>query len=375
MYLNHFGLTQAPFSIAPNHRVLYMSHNHREAVAHLLYALQEEGGFVQLTGEVGTGKTTLCRYLLANLPDNVDVALLLNPRINELELLEMICDELHIGYSPVPTVKELLNLINRHLLEAYSNGRRTVVIVDEAQNLSREVLEQIRLLTNLETTRHKLMQIILIGQPELAEMLERRDLRQLAQRITGRFHLGTLSAKESREYIQYRLAAAGGREDLFTKPAMRRAHRLSGGTPRLINVICDRALLGAFSRDKRRVTRNIVKVAGSEVLGGRRRGRGRLGRVLAVLLLLALVPFLWRYYTLHFGKQGAMTGTPPLAAEEHLTPPLAEAGLAGAPMTDAGARPPKEVEQPAEAQTSLQPDLSMRLGVPMQREPDAQETR
>ncbi len=266
MYQSYFGLNNAPFSIVPDHRVMYMSDSHREAVAHLLYSLKQPGGFVQLTGEVGTGKTTISRYLLQHLPENVDVALLLNPRVNELELLESICDELGIRYPKNSTLKNLIGVLNIYLLESHSSGRHTVLIIDEAQNLAREVLEQIRLLTNLETSSDKLLQIILIGQPELKNILKRHDLRQLSQRIVGRFNLDPLNLNEAREYISFRLQQAGCERVLFTRPATRRIQRLSKGVPRLINVLCDSALMGAYSENKDKVSYAIVNRVAKEVL-------------------------------------------------------------------------------------------------------------
>ena len=276
MYVSHFGLTEPPFSISPDPRYLYMSERHREGLAHLLYGIQQPGGFVQLTGEVGTGKTTLCRCLLAQLPPEVDVAIVLNPRLTVIELLATVCDELGVSYPPETTsVKILVDRLYLHLLEAHGRGRRTVLIIDEAQNLSADVLEQIRLLTNLETTTEKLLQIILIGQPELVRLLERRRLRQLAQRVTARYHLLPLSRPETCGYIRHRVRVAGGSDTLFTPTAMRRVYRLSRGVPRLVNVICDRALLGAFAHEKDRVTAATVRRAGREVLG--RVGGARLG--------------------------------------------------------------------------------------------------
>lgn len=265
MYQSYFGLKNAPFSIVPDHRVVYMSESHRDAVAHLLYALKQSGGFVQLTGEVGTGKTTVSRYLLQHLPENVDVALLLNPRVNEKEMIETICDELEVSYPTAATLKQLLSVLNAHLLSSHSEGRHTVLIVDEAQNLSREVLEQIRLLTNLETSTDKLLQIILIGQPELVKILARHDLRQLSQRIVGRFKLMPLSLKETREYIRYRLRQAGCERSLFYPNATRLIHKLSGGVPRLINVLCDTALMGAYSSNQDKVTKKTVAISAQEV--------------------------------------------------------------------------------------------------------------
>jgi general secretion pathway protein A len=266
MYLSYFGLDSAPFSIVPDHRTIFMSRSHREAVAHLLFALNESGGFVQLTGEVGTGKTTVSRYILANLPEDVDVALLLNPRITEKEMLEAICDELGIVYRKSDRQKDIITKLNEYLIDAHARGRKSVLIIDEAQNLSREVLEQIRLLTNLETSTDKLLQIILIGQPELTQTLQRHDLRQLSQRIVGRFSLVPLNREETISYIEHRLKIAGVDRPLFSPGAIRRIHQLSRGIPRLINVLSDRALLGAYSQSKHMVDRKIVKQAGKEVL-------------------------------------------------------------------------------------------------------------
>ncbi|MEJ2645207.1 MAG: AAA family ATPase [Gammaproteobacteria bacterium] len=267
MYRHHFGLQCRPFSITPDPRFLYMSARHREALAHLLYGVGESGGFVQLTGEVGTGKTTVCRCLLEQAPDDVAVALILNPRLDAVELLATICDELGVAYPEGATVKQLVDRLNAHLLDAHGRGRRTVLVIDEAQNLSAEVLEQVRLLTNLETTQDKLLQVILIGQPELKQILERSDLRQLAQRITARYHLEPLSFAETRDYVRHRLRVAGASGRLFTDGALREIQARSAGVPRLINVLCDRALLGAYVEEKKRVDRRIVRRATREVLG------------------------------------------------------------------------------------------------------------
>ncbi|HSB69890.1 MAG TPA: AAA family ATPase [Candidatus Methylomirabilis sp.] len=276
MYTSHFGLTDTPFSITPDPRYLYMSERHREGLAHLLYGIRQPGGFVQLTGEVGTGKTTLCRCLLEQLPREVDVALILNPRLTAVEFLATMCDELRITYPPETwSVKELVDALSRYLLDAHARGRRTVLIVDEAQNLPADVLEQIRLLTNLETATQKLLQIILIGQPELIHLLERQKLRQLAQRITARYHLLHFSRRDTCAYIRHRLRVGGGSDTLFTPAAMYRVHRVSGGVPRLINVICDRALLGAYAHDRHRVDAATVARAAREVRGVvPRKGRG-----------------------------------------------------------------------------------------------------
>jgi general secretion pathway protein A len=270
MYETHFNLNQPPFSIAPDPAFLYLSSAHREALAHLMYGFTH-GGFVLITGEVGTGKTTLLRNLIKQTPPDLDVAFILNPRLTVRELLATLCDELGIHYDPdrTTTVKQYIDLITRHLLEAHRNGRSTVMIIDEAQNLSPAVLEQVRLLTNLETDERKLLRIILIGQPELTELLERQELRQLAQRITARYHLGSLNRQDTYAYVMHRLSRAGGNPHLFSQAALRRLFRLSHGTPRLINVIADRALLGAYVEGSRQVSARIVSRAAGEVLGKR----------------------------------------------------------------------------------------------------------
>lgn len=280
MYNEYFGFKEAPFSIAPDPRYLYMSDQHREAFAHLLYGIRSEGGFVLFTGEVGTGKTTICRCLLEQLPEDCDVAFIFNPRMNVEELLSTICDELRISYPPGTTSnKTLVDLLNRHLLEAHAAGRKTVLIIDEAQNLSAAVLEQMRLLTNLETNQRKLLQIIMLGQPELQTLLARPELRQLGQRIIARCHLGSLSKPEMAAYVQHRLAVAGCQRQLFSPAALNRLYRLSGGIPRLINVLCDRALLGVYAGGKERVDRATLATAAREVFGEARWNRRRVWRM------------------------------------------------------------------------------------------------
>lgn len=247
---------------------MFMSERHQEGLAHLLYGINIGGGFVALTGEVGTGKTTLCHCLLQQLPVNIDIALILNPKLNAIELLATICDELAIPHDGIPqTSKNLIDAINQYLLTAYSNGRRTVLLIDEAQNLSLEVLEQIRLLTNLETSKAKLLQIILVGQPELQQLLCRQDLRQLNQRITARYHLLPLSFEETRAYIQHRLTVCNGNPRLFKERAIRKIYRFSAGIPRVINILCDRALLGAYANNVRSISAEIIDGAARETLG------------------------------------------------------------------------------------------------------------
>ena len=271
MYTSFFGLIEKPFAITPDPRYLYLSERHAEALAHLLYGINEAGGFIQLTGEVGTGKTTIVRTLLSRIPQHADVAVILNPRVTATEFLLTICEELGLGLDEADrtSAKEMVDALNRRLLAAHSEGRRVIVIVDEAQNLSADVLEQVRLLTNLETATQKLLQIILIGQPELRELLDRTDLRQLAQRITGRYHLSPLSKQETQEYVRHRLRVAGAGGEIFTPAALREVYRLSSGIPRVVNVCCDRALLGAYTLETREVTPALVRRAASEVYGRR----------------------------------------------------------------------------------------------------------
>jgi len=265
VYLEYFGLVERPFSIAPDPQYLYMSARHKEAMAHLTYGLSQGGCFIVLTGEVGTGKTTLCRNLLDGLPANVEVALVLNANINEQELLQTVCDELKITYQNDDSQKQLLDQINAHLLERFANNQQTVLIIDEAQLLSRDVLEQIRLLTNLETTKSKLLQIILIGQPELNELLIRNDLRQLAQRVTARYHLGPLEQSEIEGYVNFRLRVAGCRKPMFTKQALTQLHKCTDGIPRRINVLADHALLSAYSNTSVLVDAKNIKSASKDV--------------------------------------------------------------------------------------------------------------
>ncbi len=267
MYTAHFGLEANPFSLTPDPAYFYLSPYHQEALAHLLYGMGEDGGFVLLTGEVGTGKTMLIRTLMEQQHEHADIALCLNPRLNEQELVAVICDELRIDYPRQGcTLKTLIDALNTHLLATHAQGRRTVLIIDEAQNLGHEVLEQVRLLTNLETRRYKLLRVILAGQPELQRLLAGPELRQLAQRITARYHLMPLDREQTAAYIAHRLQVAGGRPELFTRGAVKAVYRLTGGVPRLINIICDRALLGTYSRGLKQVDTRLLRQAAREVL-------------------------------------------------------------------------------------------------------------
>lgn len=270
MYAEFFGLHQSPFSIAPDPRYLFMSEHHREALAHLLYGVQGDGGFVLLSGEIGAGKTTVCRCFLEQLPENCRVAYIFNPKLTVNDLLKTICSEFHVevtheGIGP-PTIKDHLDPLNTHLLASHARGERNVLIIDEAQNLTPHVLEQLRLLTNLETNERKLLQIILIGQPELRTLLATPELEQLAQRVIARFHLGTLDKAETREYIQHRMQVAGLSGPLpFSKQAVARIHALARGVPRRINLLCDRALLGAYASGVSHLSAAVVNKAAREV--------------------------------------------------------------------------------------------------------------
>ena len=269
MYLGYYGLHEPPFSITPDPRFVHLSERHRDALAHLLFGIDKGGGggFVQLTGEVGTGKTTLSRLLLEQLPENARIALVLNPRQNAIELLETICEELRIDISGKRgSAKALVDALNVYLLDAYAKGLRVVLLIDEAQNLPADALEQVRLLTNLETDTQKLLQILLLGQPELREMVARPELRQLAQRITARYHLTPLDAKDTAAYLRHRWRVAGGTRFPFDAGAVQRLHARAGGVPRLVNVIAERALLAGYARDATSIDAKLVDAAADEVL-------------------------------------------------------------------------------------------------------------
>jgi general secretion pathway protein A len=334
MYLAFFGLAEKPFAITPDPRYLYLSARHADALAHLIYGITEAGGFIQLTGEVGTGKTTTIRSLLARVPRNAEIALIINPRMSPPDFLQTICEELGIGLpdSAEGNTKELVGILNRYLLRAHAEGRRVVLVVDEAQNLTPTVLEQVRLLTNLETETQKLLQIILIGQPELRELLARNDLRQLAQRITARFHLDPLSREETCAYVQHRLRIAGATSEIFTRRALAEVYRVSGGVPRVVNILCDRALLGAYTEDEHQVTRRLVRRAAREITGDPvTPGWARWAiMALSVALLAGGALVAWRLAPWSGTAPTAATGaSPPAAApapslRAPAAPPLAE---------------------------------------------------
>ena len=291
MYLQHFGLNEAPFSITPDPAFVYLSAAHRDALAHLMYGVGQggSGGFVQLTGEVGTGKTTLCRCLLEQVPENCQVALVLNPLMTPRELLATICEELGIATASLgDSNKAMVDALNAYLLEQHAAGRRVVVVIDEAQNLSPEALEQVRLLTNLETAKDKLLQMVLLGQPELRQLLQRQNLRQLAQRITARYHLAPLNQEETRAYVVHRMKVAGASRSPFRNSALRALYQRSGGVPRLINIIADRALAAAYARESARVTAGMVNAAANEVRPSESRVRSGYWPLAAAVGVVAL---------------------------------------------------------------------------------------
>ena len=353
MYASFFGLKHEPFSIAPDPRYLFMSERHREALAHLLYGVKGGGGgFVLLTGEIGAGKTTVCRCLMEQIPKRCNVAYIFNPKLTALELLKTVCDEFHVPYAHEgaghPTVKDYLDPLNDFLLKTHAIGRNNVLIIDEAQNLSADVLEQLRLLTNLETNQRKLLQIVLIGQPELRAMLARPELEQLAQRVIARYHLGALTETETRQYLRHRLTVAGlATANPFSKRAMQRIHQRARGVPRRINLLADRSLLGAYADGVARVDTGIVNKAAAEVFGADERLQ-RLRRLapwgigLAVGAALAATGTLWLTRSspgtppaaLGMGKPTAASATalpsPSTAAQAATLPTSAPATLPGA---------------------------------------------
>jgi len=317
MYFQFFGLSESAFSIAVNPRYLYMSNQHREALAHLLYGIQN-GGFVMLTGEVGTGKTTLVRCLLEQLPENTDLAMILNPMASAPELLASLCDEFGVSFiSDDISIKDLTDTLNVYLLRNHAKGRKTVLLIDEAQLLQVSVLEQVRLLTNLETNTEKLLQVVLIGQPELKTLVESPELRQLSQRITARFHLEALTLDETNAYIAHRLQVAGfdrnQHQDPFPLDIIQRIHHQSGGIPRLINVVCERLLLGAYSQEKHVVDNAIFNQAIQEVMGKKTIAQHKNNKAIkaiiqgAVVILIVLLVALFNKSEVLFGKHQQST--------------------------------------------------------------------
>lgn len=326
MYTSYFGLAEPPFAISPNPRYLYLSEHHREALAHLIYGITSDGCMILLTGDVGTGKTTLCRCLLEQLPEDTEVAVIINPRLTTRELLKTVCEEFGIFHeSSTGSIKAYIDALNVHLLRAHANDRNIAIIIDEAQNLSSDVLEQLRLLTNLETPTRKLLRIMLIGQPELRTMLERPELAQVNQRVTSRYHLGPLEPAEVRAYIQHRLRIAGDPDGTLISPkAVKHAIALTGGIPRLINVLCDRALLGAYAVNAERVDLEIMKRAGEEVFPNTRQQRSRRSRLITaavVALGMLAVPLL--VFVPTWFSPDKQPASPPAVSEQQESAPAA----------------------------------------------------
>ena len=356
IYSDYFGLRESPFSIAPNPEYLYMSDRHREALAHLMYGIQGDGAFILLSGEVGTGKTTVCRCLLEQVPNEVDTAFILNPKLTAEELLAAACDDLSISYPENASIKTLTDVMNAYLLEAHARDRRTILIIDEAQNLSIEVLEQLRLLTNLETHQRKLLQIILLGQPELLDVLAKPELRQLSQRITARFHLGALTREEVTAYIRHRLGVAGAKGNFFSKRAIDQIFKLSDGIPRIINLVCDRSMLGAYSEGEMQVTPSIVDKAAGEILGPRKTSPMDWRRIaIAAIGCLTLVTG----YLL-FDLLSDNDSQPPTAAVLEAPSPRSIESSSTAVMVDAGNTNPASVLPAlAEGQTLITPESAV----------------
>ncbi len=364
MYAPFFGLEQPPFSIAPDPRYLFLSERHREALAHLLYGLDAGGGFVLLTGEVGTGKTTVCRCFLEQVPAHCHVAYIFNPKLTVAELLRSVCDEFGVAHRPAAagaeTVKDCLDPLNEFLLRAHAEGRNCVLVIDEAQNLALDVLEQLRLLTNLETSEKKLLQIILIGQPELRAKVAHPELEQLAQRVIARYHLAALSRVETAQYVAHRLSVAGLRGPLpFDGRVLGQVHALTRGVPRRINLLCDRALLGAYSRGERQVRRATLRQAAREVFDvqpadrAARRRSSRAGRwgAAAAGLCAGVAVALGAVWAAGSWPEGLGLRPDPAAAMAYAAP--SAQGAAAPPSAAAGAAtaPASQAPDPAPAPT------------------------
>ena len=358
MYVQYFGLKHEPFSIAPDPRYLFMSERHREALAHLLYGVKGGGGgFVLLTGEIGAGKTTVCRCLLEQIPKRCNVAYIFNPKLTALELLKTVCEEFHVPVDPhepgkVLTAKDYLDPFNKFLIETHAVGLNNVLIIDEAQNLSADVLEQLRLLTNLETNERKLLQIVLIGQPELRTMLRRPELEQVAQRVIARFHLDALTEEETAQYLRHRLAVAGLTSAMpFSQRAMQAIHHAARGVPRRINLVADRALLGAYAESVPRVDKRIVEKAAVEVFGAERRAERMqalrqsspwvlgLGGVAAGLMLAGLAVWLWPHDSAVPAPTAAAPAAPAASTPKTTTAAASAAAAAAATSTAATSAP------------------------------------
>lgn len=375
MYEAFYGLTERPFNLTPDPRFLFLSDKHKEAFAHLLYGIKSRTGFVMVSGEIGTGKTTICRSLLNQLDPETEVAFIFNPCLSPEELLRKINEDFGIE-SRAGTVKDLIDELNQYLLERSAEGKNCVLVIDEAQNLAPSVLEQVRLLSNLETETQKLLQIVLIGQPELAHSLELPELRQLNQRITARYHLKALDMEETVQYILCRLRVAGGRKKVrFTKSACRTLHRISGGTPRVINAVCDRALLIGYTKETFIITAGIIRQAAKEIRGEsppKQRNWGPLFRRLMPnpsLLVTAALVLILAFYIMPARNANRSDDTPVAAMRRDVTAPPGRVAISPdavrateSPSTpSADTAPPPKAEPPKAADASAAMDRLLSL--------------
>ena len=327
IYLQYFALKREPFSIVPDPGFLYPSIYHRQAVAHLKYGLDREGGFILLTGEVGTGKTTLTRTMIKRIPPHVRVAYILNSKLNTTDVLASICDELNIelpANTELSFTKKCIDALNQDLLAAHAQGKKTLIVLEEAQNLTPEVLETLRLLSNLETSTQKLLHILLVGQPELLEILAQKELRQLNQRVVSRFHLSPLDKNDLANYINHRLHRAGAKRAIFEPACMSVLFRLTGGVPRLINLVCHQAMVAAYASGQKTVSAKLVSQSATEILSEKKAmGNSKIALIVAAGLIVGAVALATIYKStgLFSSLQAAPELTPPVDLPKAEQPP------------------------------------------------------